>query len=1023
MLRPTGAVRGRILTLPPRLVRRRSAAVWGTQGTSRRDIRKSSNSSVSTRLAQAALLRLVFDTAALRGSASFGLNLGMFPVMVAESTCSENFAHDRALTHRHSEATSLEPTMKTLSKTAAGILMFLMALTFKPSILRAQGTAFTYQGRLNDAGTPANGVYDLQFSICNANAPGNVIAGPFTNAATGISNGLFTVTLDPGPGIFDGTPCTLEIGVRTNGGGSFNILSPRQPLRPAPYAIYAEGANAAGLSGSIPAVGLNGTYTGAVNFNNPNNSFSGNGAGLTNVNALALGGLTSSNFWQLGGNAVAPTQFIGSTNNQALELKVNGGRALRIEPNSSGAPNVIGGATVNAVGAGYVGSTIGGGGAVSYFGVLSYTNRIDADFGVIGGGNDNRIQSGAISSTISGGQQNIIQTNANYAAIGGGYLNTIGTNALFTSIGGGTFNGIQPNATYATVGGGTFNSVQYSAIDSTIGGGHFNVIQSNSLDSTIGGGSNNLVGPVVTSSTIAGGQHNTVQQSGINDTIGGGQYNTIPPFAQNSTISGGEYNTIQQGASEMDATIGGGGYNSIQGSSGSATIAGGSHNQSYDATIGGGTENMAIASGSTIAGGDQNFITDADESSIGGGANNTIMPRGGMGLQAQFCTIGGGYYNTNTGYCATIPGGIQNYAAADYSFAAGNRAKALQQGSFVWADSENADFSSTAQDQFAVRAAGGVQLADNTSLFFGSTTRQMLNLWGTSYGIGVQSYTTYFRCDGSSPGINGFAWYQGGTHSDQYQDPGNGGSKLMFLSRSGLTVYASMLDAAGLVARPEYFQVENSFETTNQYSLTVETGSFSVSGGNGFVPNYSLNVSGDGISFSADNALAEQTFMDLNNNGMTISGTYSSSCDRNVKAGFGAIDPKEILTRVVGLPIMRWHYTNSPTIPHLGPVAQDFFAAFGVGPDDKHITTVDEGGVALAAIQGLNQKVEDRAESSDARSRQWEQRTEELAAETAELREMLKRKDAENAEIRARLESLEHAIRSQQPPPQNENRR
>lgn len=74
-------------------------------------------------------------------------------------------------------------------------------------------------------------------------------------------------------------------------------------------------------------------------------------------------------------------------------------------------------------------------------------------------------------------------------------------------------------------------------------------------------------------------------------------------------------------------------------------------------------------------------------------------------------------------------------------------------------------------------------LNDTGALSFGSTTRQMLNLWGTQYGIGVQSYDTYFRTDNGA----GFAWYSGGAHSDGHYDPGSGGSTLMTLdANSGL---------------------------------------------------------------------------------------------------------------------------------------------------------------------------------------------------------------------------------------------
>src|SRR5262245_59421623 len=84
----------------------------------------------------------------------------------------------------------------------------------------AQGTAFTYQGRLDNGGSPANGTYDLRFTLFDStNNPGVVIAGPLTNAAVAITNGLFTVTLDFGPGPFTGAARWMEIGVRSSGGG------------------------------------------------------------------------------------------------------------------------------------------------------------------------------------------------------------------------------------------------------------------------------------------------------------------------------------------------------------------------------------------------------------------------------------------------------------------------------------------------------------------------------------------------------------------------------------------------------------------------------------------------------------------------------------------------------------------------------------------------------------------------------------------------------------------------------------
>src|SRR5206468_8279250 len=105
---------------------------------------------------------------------------------------------------------------------------------------RAQDTAFTYQGRLNENGQPANGNYDLRFAIHDAATNGNTLAGPITNAATTVSNGLFTATLDFGANVFDGSARWLEAAVRSSGTTNpFISLAPRQLITPAPYALFA----------------------------------------------------------------------------------------------------------------------------------------------------------------------------------------------------------------------------------------------------------------------------------------------------------------------------------------------------------------------------------------------------------------------------------------------------------------------------------------------------------------------------------------------------------------------------------------------------------------------------------------------------------------------------------------------------------------------------------------------------------------------------------------------------------------
>lgn len=158
----------------------------------------------------------------------------------------------------------------------------------------AQSTAFTYQGRLYDGGNPANGNYDLTFTLFNTNSDGSVVAGPLTNALTGVTNGLFTVTLNFGDQ-FSGADRWLEIGARTNGGGTFAVLSPRQALSPTPYAIYAPSAGSVAGSNIVGNI-LPAQLPSDVAFRTGGNNFTGTQSisnGVLNVNSPGYGTATA----------------------------------------------------------------------------------------------------------------------------------------------------------------------------------------------------------------------------------------------------------------------------------------------------------------------------------------------------------------------------------------------------------------------------------------------------------------------------------------------------------------------------------------------------------------------------------------------------------------------------------------------------------------------------------------------------------------------------------------------------------
>ena len=182
-------------------------------------------------------------------------------------------------------------------KTLIRLWAAICSLIVSANLAFSQGTAFTYQGRLDRAGSPVTGLYDFTNALYNASSGGAQAGATVTLTAVPVTNGLFTVLLDFG-GVFNGTTYWLQIGVRSNGVGSYAALSPRQELTPTPYAVTAENVNglvsASQLTGTLPSGLLSGAYGNAVNLNNAGNSFSGNGAGLTGLNASSLGSGTVS---------------------------------------------------------------------------------------------------------------------------------------------------------------------------------------------------------------------------------------------------------------------------------------------------------------------------------------------------------------------------------------------------------------------------------------------------------------------------------------------------------------------------------------------------------------------------------------------------------------------------------------------------------------------------------------------------------------------------------------------------------
>jgi hypothetical protein len=248
--------------------------------------------------------------------------------------------------------------MKELRRLVVAVFLVVAAFNIQILTIHAQGTAFTYQGQLQNNGSPANGTYNLTFALYTNATIGTMVAGPVTNNAVAVTNGLFTVMVDFGSSVWSGQTNWLQIGVETNdAAASFVSLTPRQELTPVPYAIFA--SSASNVVGTVSAGQINGTISPAQ----LPNGLGGVRNFILNTTSVVGGGL-------------------GNTNN--------------------GTDAVIGGGYFNL--ASGTGATIAGG----------YLNTNSAIYTTVGGGRQN-IASG-VSATVPGGQFNVAGGEYSFAA-------------------------------------------------------------------------------------------------------------------------------------------------------------------------------------------------------------------------------------------------------------------------------------------------------------------------------------------------------------------------------------------------------------------------------------------------------------------------------------------------------------------------------------------------------------------------------------------------------------------------------
>lgn len=692
----------------------------------------------------------------------------------------------------------------------------LLILNAQPSAARAQGTAFTYQGRLDTGTNPAAGLYDMTFELYNASTGGAAVAGPVTNSAVGVTNGLFTVIVDFGSNIVTAgeidTSNWLQIAVETNGGGDFTTLAPRQQLTPAPFATYAGDARMLAAGTALGAGAGNSISTSGSTY-----SFVGGGEGNTiqsNATMAVIGGgqsnIVSGQIATAGGGQNNIVTGFGATVAGGVQNDASGDYAFvgGGGRNSAQRYDVVGGGLANVIGADYSGIFSGEGNTISEFLNSSL-------WSIIGGGRTNQIGGNSPNCAIVGGQQNFISGSAGWSFIGGGTNNIV--EATYAIVGGGQANSVQAGASGAFVGGGLSNNASGFAptvaggVQNTAGGGYSFVGggQGNSITGNpggswcfIGAGQNNEAINGIVDAVIGGGSNNSVQIGllpGNGSFIGGGQNNRA--IGANQTVAGGINNTAMdaEGSENGGATVGGGATNSALG--GCATVAGGYNNvasASYS-TVGGGVANNVLGIGSFIGGGGTdgsftagNIINDANGATLSGGLNNYIesgatgaVVGGGYNNDAGGIGsfIGGGGYtdwnpptstlsgNTNLGNFAVIGGGLINRVliGADYA--------AIGGGLYNTATGEYATIPGGATNQAAGNssfAAGSNAVANTDNTFVWSDGSQLLGFTSTannqflilaSGGVGIGTASP-----DETLSVNGSADKQGGGSWDTFSD-------------------------------------------------------------------------------------------------------------------------------------------------------------------------------------------------------------------------------------------------------------
>lgn len=400
----------------------------------------------------------------------------------------------------------------------------------------------------------------------------------------------------------------------------------------------------------------------------------------------------------------------------------------------------------------------------------------------------------------------------------------------------------------------------------------------------------------------------TIWHSTSPSIIGGYSGNQLGTSINGGTISGGGYEGFENKVEDDYGTIGGGAGNLVTGG--------------WANTVGGGWGNTANGSINTVAGGEGNIADSPQFAFIGGGNRNSNSGEGAtisggitntIASGANFATIGGGGYNQISAdlspvpVASTIAGGYANYVAGSVNTISGGAHNEIyaQDNAFI-----GGGFYNTSSGSFSALTGGVTNTIEITGTYgvIGGGQGNLVSGVGAAIPGGIEN---------EASGDHSFA---AGTYAKATHE----GSFVWSDSRHDVP-----------------------FESLRDHQFRIQAaGGTQITDGNG---NWLEFMWGDTIRSSAGASLSR-------------GGTWTNASDVNLKQNFAPVDNLAVLDKLASIPSQTWNYiSEGAEIRHMGPTAQDFHAAFGLGETETAISTIDADGVSLAAIQGLYELTQDQA--------------------------------------------------------------